>query len=183
MASSPVATSRTTPTGRPSPPPDRDAWPPSTPNGGWKPSTTVEIGPRGVRDEERARGGCISTIVHPKGRTLMAHGIQTLTSSTFDETVQAASEPVIVDFWAEWCGPCKMIAPILEEIAAEQDGKVTVAKLNVDEHPDLARRYDVMSIPTLLVFHEGELRKRLIGAKGKGQLLEELNEFLPTGSR
>ena len=113
----------------------------------------------------------------------MAHGIQTLTSSTFDETVLAATEPVIVDFWAEWCGPCKMIAPILEEIAVEQAGKVTVAKLNVDEHPDLARRYDVMSIPTLLVFSDGELRKRLIGAKGKGQLLEELNEFLPTGSR
>ena len=113
----------------------------------------------------------------------MAQGIQTLTSSTFDETVQSSTEPVIVDFWAEWCGPCKMIAPILEEIAAEQQGKVTVAKLNVDDHPDLARRYDVMSIPTLLVFSDGELRKRLIGAKGKGQLLEELNEFLPTGSR
>ena len=113
----------------------------------------------------------------------MAHGIQTLTSSTFDETVQSSTEPVIVDFWAEWCGPCKMIAPILEEIAGEQQGKVTVAKLNVDDHPDLARRYDVMSIPTLLVFSGGELQKRLIGAKGKGQLLEELNEFLPTGSR
>ena len=113
----------------------------------------------------------------------MAHGIQTLTSSTFDETVQSSTEPIIVDFWAEWCGPCKMIAPILEEIAAEQQGKVTVAKLNVDDHPDLARRYDVMSIPTLLVFSGGELQKRLIGAKGKGQLLEELNEFLPTGSR
>jgi len=113
----------------------------------------------------------------------MAHGIQILSSATFDESVQSASGPVIVDFWAEWCGPCKMIAPILEEIATEQQGKVTVAKLNVDEHPDLARRYDVMSIPTLLVFSGGELRKRLIGAKGKGQLLEELNEFLPTGSR
>jgi len=113
----------------------------------------------------------------------MAQGIQTLTSSTFDEAVQSSTGPVIVDFWAEWCGPCKMIAPILEEIAAEQEGIVTVAKLNVDDHPDLARRFDVMSIPTLLVFNEGELQKRLIGAKGKGQLLEELNEFLPTGSR
>ena len=114
----------------------------------------------------------------------MAEGISTLTDSTFDEEIAGSTaDVVIVDFWAEWCGPCKMIAPILEEIAAEQQGKVTVAKLNVDEHPDLARRYDVMSIPTLLVFSDGELRKRLIGAKGKGQLLEELNEFLPTGSR
>ena len=108
----------------------------------------------------------------------MAHGIKTLTSSTFDETVQAATEPVIVDFWAEWCGPCKMIAPILEEIAVEQEGKVTVAKLNVDEHPDLARRYDVMSIPTLLVFQDGQPVKRLVGAKGKGQLLQDLSEFI-----
>ena len=113
----------------------------------------------------------------------MANGITTLTDTTFDEEIATADVPVVVDFWAEWCGPCKMIAPILEEIAVEQEGKVTVAKLNVDEHPDLARRYDVMSIPTLLVFSDGELRKRLIGAKGKGQLLEELNEFLPTGSR
>src|SRR5215211_3382389 len=120
---------------------------------------------------------------HLRKETPMGTHISTLTSATFDEMIGAAEAPVVVDFWAEWCGPCKMIAPILEEIAAEQDGKVTVAKLNVDEHPDLARRYDVMSIPTLLVFHEGELRKRQIGAKGKGQLLEELNEFLPTGSR
>jgi thioredoxin 1 len=112
----------------------------------------------------------------------MADGIVTLTSSTFDETVLSSAEPVVVDFWAEWCGPCKMIAPILEEIATEQSGKVRVAKLNVDDHPDLAMRYNVMSIPTLLVFDGGEVRKRLVGAKGKGQLLQELDEFLDTSS-
>ena len=110
----------------------------------------------------------------------MAEGIVTLTTSTFDETVTAADIPVLVDFWAEWCGPCKMIAPILSEIAKEQAGKITVAKLNVDENPDLAMRFNVMSIPTLLVFNRGEIVKRLVGAKGKGQLLQELDEFLAT---
>ena len=110
----------------------------------------------------------------------MASGIVTLTTSTFDETIAAADTPVVVDFWAEWCGPCKMIAPILTEIAEENRGKVTIAKLNVDENPDLAMRYGVRSIPTLLVFNNGEVAKTLIGAKGKGQLLRELDEFLPT---
>ncbi len=85
---------------------------------------------------------------------------------------------VIVDFWAEWCGPCKMIAPILEEIAGEQSDKLSIAKLNVDDNPDVARRFDVMSIPTLIVFKDGVPEKRLVGAKGKGQLLEELQEFI-----
>lgn len=110
----------------------------------------------------------------------MADGIVTLTTSTFDETVASSDKPIVVDFWAEWCGPCKMIAPILGEIATEQAGNLTVAKLNVDENPDIAMRFNVMSIPTLLVFDGGEVRKRLVGAKGKGQLLQELNEFLPT---
>ncbi len=110
----------------------------------------------------------------------MAEGILTLTTSTFDEIVNSSDTPVVVDFWAEWCGPCKMIAPILSEIAIEQSGKVTIAKLNVDENPDLAMRFNVMSIPTLLVFHKGEVAKRLVGAKGKGQLLQELDEFLVT---
>ena len=110
----------------------------------------------------------------------MSEGIVTLTTSTFDEVINSADTPVVVDFWAEWCGPCKMIAPILSEIALEQSGKVTIAKLNVDENPDLAMRFNVMSIPTLLVFNNGEVAKRLVGAKGKGQLLQELDEFLPT---
>ena len=108
----------------------------------------------------------------------MAEGIGTLTDATFDEVIGAADEVVIVDFWAEWCGPCKMISPILEEIASEQAGKVRVAKLNVDDNPDAARRYEVMSIPTLIVFRDGQPVKRMIGAKGKGQLLQELDEFI-----
>ena len=109
----------------------------------------------------------------------MADGIVTLSSSTFDETVGASSKPIIVDFWAEWCGPCKTIAPILAEIASEKADSLTVAKLNVDDNPDLAMRFNVMSIPTLLIFKDGEVRKRLVGAKSKAALLEELSEFLP----
>ena len=108
----------------------------------------------------------------------MAEGIVNLTSSTFDETVNASSTPIVVDFWAEWCGPCKMIAPILGEIAAEKAGQVTIAKLNVDDHGDVAQRYGIMSIPTLLVFKDGQMVKKMVGAKGKSQLLQEIEEFI-----
>jgi thioredoxin 1 len=104
--------------------------------------------------------------------------VKTLSDSTFTEEIGAATEPVIVDFWAEWCGPCKMIAPVLDEIAAEHEGKISIAKLNVDDNPKVARDFEVMSIPTLIVFKDGQPAKRLIGAKGKGQLLDELADFL-----
>ena len=104
--------------------------------------------------------------------------ISTLSDATFDEEIGSSNEPVLVDFWAEWCGPCKMIAPILEEIDAEHGDKLKIRKLNVDDNPNAARNHQVMSIPTLIVFKDGEPVKRLIGAKGKGQLLQELSEFL-----
>ena len=104
--------------------------------------------------------------------------ISQLTESTFDEEVVGSTEPVLVDFWAEWCGPCKMVAPILEEIATEQAGKVRVAKVNVDENPGLATKFNVMSIPTMIVFKDGQEAQRLIGARGKPQLLEDLTPYL-----
>ena len=106
--------------------------------------------------------------------------IVNLSTSTFDETVAGSDQPVVVDFWAEWCGPCKAIAPILNELSSELSDRITIAKVNVDDNPDLAMRYNVMSIPTLLVFNGGEVQKRLVGAKGKSQLLQELDEFVST---
>ena len=108
----------------------------------------------------------------------MAGSVGTLTDATFDEEIGSSSAPVLVDFWAEWCGPCKMIAPILEEIADEKGDAIKIAKLNVDEAQDIARRFEVMSIPTMILFKDGEEVKRIIGAKPKQALVDDLAEFL-----
>jgi thioredoxin 1 len=108
----------------------------------------------------------------------MAANISELTDSSFDEEVKSSEVPVLVDFWAEWCGPCKMVAPILEEIATENPDKIRVAKLNIDDNLETARRFDVMSIPTMILFKDGDAQMRIVGAKGKGQLLQELGAFL-----
>jgi len=108
----------------------------------------------------------------------MGAGIIHLSDATFDEEVKSSEQPVLVDFWAEWCGPCKMIGPSLEEISKDYAGRLKVVKLNVDDAPETARRFEVMSIPTLILFKDGEPSLRIIGAKGKGQLIQEIDPFL-----
>ncbi len=95
-----------------------------------------------------------------------------VTDSSFDADVLGAAGPVVVDFWAEWCGPCRMIAPALEEIQAELGGKVTIAKLNIDENPNIAVRYGVRSIPTLILFKDGEPTAIQVGAAPKNRLAD-----------
>jgi thioredoxin 1 len=108
----------------------------------------------------------------------MSASIATLTDATFDEVVGSSDKPILVDFWAEWCGPCKMIAPILEELAVEQSDRFSVGKLDVDSNVATATKFSVMSIPTLLLFKDGEVVARLVGAKPKGALLNEITANL-----
>jgi thioredoxin len=102
----------------------------------------------------------------------------TVTDDSFSDDVLSSNTPVLVDFWAAWCGPCKMVAPVLEEIAGEKDGTLTVAKLDVDANPATARDFQVVSIPTMILFKEGQPVKRIVGAKGKAALLRELSDVV-----
>ena len=101
-----------------------------------------------------------------------------VTDQTFSEEVLDSDKPVLVDFWAEWCGPCKMVAPVLEEIAAQHGDKITVAKLNIDENPQIAEKYQILSIPTMSVFSGGQVVKSIVGAKPKSALLRDLADYI-----
>ncbi len=102
----------------------------------------------------------------------------TVTDANFTSDVLQSDKPVLVDFWAEWCGPCKMVAPVLEQISDEHGEKLTIAKLNVDENPATAAQYGITSIPTMAVFQGGQIVKQIVGAKPKAALVADLGEFI-----
>jgi thioredoxin 1 len=104
------------------------------------------------------------------GETLVSEKIAHVTDDSFEAEVLQSSQPVLVDYWAEWCGPCKMIAPVLDEIAGEYEGKVKIAKLNIDDNPNTPPRYGIRGIPTLMLFKDGEVEATKVGAVSKSQL-------------
>ncbi|MFE6555100.1 thioredoxin [Streptomyces sp. NPDC057746] len=108
----------------------------------------------------------------------MAGNLRDVTDETFAEEVLASDKPILVDFWAEWCGPCRLVAPVLEQLAAEHRDKIEIVQLNVDLSPRTAERYDIRSIPTLNVYRDGKVVKTVIGAQPKGILERDLREFL-----
>lgn len=104
--------------------------------------------------------------------------MRAVTDATFDADVLKSTKPILVDYWAEWCGPCRQVAPVLEEIAQEYGSKIDIVKVNVDENPRVVQIYGVMNIPTLSVFKDGQVVKQIVGAKPKSALLRELQDFI-----
>ena len=107
---------------------------------------------------------------------MAAENIVTATESNFQQEVLGSTQPVLVDFWAEWCGPCKMIAPLLDELATEYTGRVKIAKVNIDDHQNLAAQFRVSAIPTLLIFKNGQVVEQMVGAKSKRDLKASLDK-------
>jgi thioredoxin 1 len=134
------------------------------PRDGWR-TTSPELEPTNHTDQERKE-------VRTVGAT------KTVTDATFEADVLKSDKPVVVDYWAEWCGPCRQVAPVLEQIASEHAEKIDVVKLNVDENPVTSQKYGIMNIPTLSVFSGGEVVKEIVGARPKSALLRELADFI-----
>jgi thioredoxin 1 len=107
---------------------------------------------------------------------MLASNIVTLTETNFEQEVLNSPTPVLVDFWAEWCGPCKQIAPLLDELASEYEGKVKVGKVNIDDHQSIATQYGIRAIPTLLIFKDGEVAEQVVGARSKRDLKANLDK-------
>jgi thioredoxin 1 len=115
---------------------------------------------------------------HRRWRNILATKPVAISDRTFETEVLQSGTPVLVDFWATWCGPCKMIAPVLEEIAGEKDGQLKIAKLDVDANPESAQKFGVMSIPTLILFKDGREASRIVGYRSKNQLVQQLDKAI-----